>query len=82
MSAGLLGVPLGAYLSQRLKKNYPRVDPVICAMGLLISTPLLAGSMLLVTGSATSAYILVFFGQLALNMNWSIVADILLVRVF
>ena len=80
MSAGLLGVPLGSYLSTRLNKTYPRVDPVICAMGLLLSAPLLAAAMLLVTGSAASAYALVFFGQLALNMNWAIVADILLVR--
>lgn len=81
MSAGLLGVPLGTYLSQRLIKNYKRFDPIICAIGLLISAPLLAGAMILITANSAIAFTLVFFGQLALNLNWAIVADILLVRI-
>jgi MFS transporter, Spinster family, sphingosine-1-phosphate transporter len=80
MSAGILGVPLGSYLSTKLSKTYPRSDPVICAAGLLISAPLIAGAMLLVTVNSTLAYILVFLGELALNCNWAIVADMLLVR--
>lgn len=80
MAAGILGVPLGAFLSTKLSKRYPRCDPVICAMGLLISAPLIAGSMLMVTVNSTLAYILVFFGEIALNLNWAIVADMLLVR--
>lgn len=80
MSAGILGVPLGSYLSTKLSKRYPRGDPVICAVGLLLSAPLLAASMILVTVSAPLAYISVFLGQIALNLNWAIVADMLLVR--
>lgn len=80
MTAGILGVPLGSYLSTRLSKNYPRCDPVICAIGLLISAPLIAGSMLFVTSNSTIAYTLVFLGEVALNCNWAIVADMLLVR--
>lgn len=82
MTAGIIGVPLGSYLSTRLGKTYPRSDPVICAIGLLISAPLIAGSMLVITSNSTLAYILVFLGQLALNCNWAIVADMLLVRFF
>jgi predicted MFS family arabinose efflux permease len=78
MCAGLLGVPLGSYLSQRLIKKYKRIDPIICACGLIISAPLIAGAMLAITANSTIAYILVFFGQLTLNLNWAIVADILL----
>jgi hypothetical protein len=81
MSAGIIGVPLGSYLSTKLSKRYPRSDPVICAMGLLISAPLIAASMLVVTWNSTLAYIFVFLGEVALNCNWSIVADMLLVRI-
>lgn len=80
MISGLVGVPLGSYLSQSLKKTYPRADPLLCAAGLLISTPLLAAGMLVVQLNSTVAFILMFFGELALNLNWAIVADILLVR--
>lgn len=80
MLAGIIGVPLGSYLSTKLSKRYPRCDPVICAMGLLISAPLIAASMLFVTVNSTLAYVLVFLGEVALNCNWAIVADMLLVR--
>lgn len=81
MTAGILGVPLGSYLSTKLSKKYPRSDPVICAVGLLLSAPLIAGAMLMVTVNSTVAYILVFLGEVALNCNWAIVADMLLVRI-
>lgn len=80
MTSGICGVPLGSYLSTYLKKKYPRSDPIICAVGLLLSAPLIAGAMLMVTANAPIAYALVFFGELALNLNWAIVADMLLVR--
>lgn len=79
MLAGLLGVPLGSFLSQYLVKRYPTADPVICAFGLLVSAPLLTGACLLVNSNSVGTYALIFFGQLALNLNWAIVADILLV---
>lgn len=78
MTTGIIGVPLGSYLSQRFNRKYPRADPYICAVGLILSAPLLAGAMLTVSANATLAYVLVFFGELALNLNWAIVADILL----
>uniref|UniRef100_A0A8D8GHI2 Protein spinster n=1 Tax=Culex pipiens TaxID=7175 RepID=A0A8D8GHI2_CULPI len=78
MTTGIIGVPLGSYLSQRFNRKYPRADPYICAVGLILSAPLLAGAMLTVSANATLAYVLVFFGELALNLNWAIVADMLL----
>lgn len=78
MTTGIIGVPLGSYLSQRFNRKYPRADPYICAVGLILSAPLLAGAMLTVSANATLAYVLIFFGELALNLNWAIVADILL----
>lgn len=81
MMAGIIGVPLGTYLSQILSKKTRRWDPIICACGLLISAPLLTGSMIMITKNELIAYTLVFFGEVALNLNWAIVADILLVRI-
>ncbi|XP_055384672.1 protein spinster [Condylostylus longicornis] len=78
MVAGILGVPLGSYFSTVLVKRYPTVDPLICAFGLLISVPLLAAAMILVSKSAIAAYILVFVGELFLNMNWAVVCDMTL----
>lgn len=80
MTAGIIGVPLGSYLSTNFIKRYPRIDPVICSVGLLISAPFLAFSIIFITKSPLAAYIAVFIGQVALNCNWAVVADMLLVR--
>lgn len=80
MTSGIIGVPLGTYLAQKFRKKSQRSDPIICAIGLITSAPLLAGSMVMVSANETIAYILVFLGEIALNLNWAIVADILLVR--
>lgn len=79
MVAGLIGVPLGSFLAQKLRVHWQQADPLICAMGLLISVPLLFFASLTANTNSILCYILIFFGQLSLNLNWSIVADILLV---
>ncbi|PBC33212.1 Protein spinster [Apis cerana cerana] len=78
MVAGLIGVPLGSFLAQKLRVHWQQADPLICAMGLLISVPLLFFASLTANTNSILCYILIFFGQLSLNLNWSIVADILL----
>lgn len=80
MISGIIGVPLGTFLTQKLKKKSHRNDPIVCACGLFISAPLLAAGMILITHNEIIAYALVFIGEIALNLNWAIVADILLVR--
>ena len=82
MTTGIIGVPLGSYLSQRFGQKDVRWDAYICAIGLLLSAPLVAAAMIVVTVSAPAAYILVFLGEIALNLNWAVVADITLVRFF
>lgn len=79
MIAGLIGVPLGSYISQRLKVSYPKADPLICAGGLLLSAPLLFLGLALADKYYAVVLVLIFFGQVSINLNWSIVADILLV---
>uniref|UniRef100_A0AAG5DHL2 Major facilitator superfamily (MFS) profile domain-containing protein n=1 Tax=Anopheles atroparvus TaxID=41427 RepID=A0AAG5DHL2_ANOAO len=78
MTTGIIGVPLGSYLSQRLSVKFPQADPYICAVGLILSAPLLVGAMFTVRANIHATYALIFFAELALNLNWAIVADILL----
>ncbi|XP_066585023.1 protein spinster isoform X2 [Prorops nasuta] len=78
MISGIIGVPLGSFIAQKLRVHYGQADPLICAGGLLLSTPLLFFATISVTTNTTLCYMLIFFGQLALNLNWSIVADMLL----
>lgn len=79
MASGLIGVPLGSALAQKFRGHWQQADPLICAIGLLISAPLLFFAMITANTNSVLCYTLIFFGQLSLNLNWSIVADMLLV---
>lgn len=80
MLAGITGVPLGSYIAQQMRHRFPAVDPHICAYGLIISAPLVFLSLITSTYNTTLCMLLIFSAQLSLNLTWSIVADILLVR--
>lgn len=80
MMAGIAGVALGSILSNRLKHYWATADPVICGIGLLLSSPLLLGATYAATANPNLCYFLLFLGQLTLNLNWAIVCDIVLVR--
>lgn len=81
MASGLLGVPAGSFLAQRLRHAFARIDPHICAGGLLLSAPMIFMALITAAYSDAVCYTFVFFGEFFLNLTWSIVADILLVRV-
>ncbi|XP_014478043.1 PREDICTED: protein spinster isoform X1 [Dinoponera quadriceps] len=78
MASGLIGVPLGSAIAQKLRCHWQQADPLICAVGLLISAPLLFFALITANTNSMLCYTLIFFGQLSLNLNWSIVADMLL----
>ena len=78
MMSGIIGVPLGMILSTKLKAKYPRADPVICACGILTSALFLTIGMILCSVNIIAAFVFLFIGEIALNLNWSIVADMLL----
>lgn len=78
MSAGLLGVPLGSYAGQKLRIKIPYADPLVCGLGLIMSVPLILGAMVLAEWNTIGSYIVVFFGQVFLNLNWAVVSDIVL----
>ncbi len=79
MLSGIVGVPMGSILSTKLKQKYPRADPLICAAGLILSAGLLGAGIYTANWNIYFAFLMLFIGEVALNLNWSIVADILLV---
>ncbi|CAL4125981.1 unnamed protein product, partial [Meganyctiphanes norvegica] len=78
MTAGLVGVPLGSFTGQKLRKRWDFADPAVCGVGLLLSFPFISAAMYLSEFNTKAAYAVVFFGQVFLNLNWSIVSDIVL----
>ena len=78
MMSGIVGVPLGMILSTQLKAKFPRADPVICATGILISAIFLTIGMMITNINIYACFACLFLGEVALNLNWSIVADMLL----
>lgn len=80
MVSGLLGVPAGSLVAQHLRHRYPRIDAHLCGIALLLSTPMVFAACLTASYSLSLCFTFVFFGEFFLNMTWSIVADILLVR--
>lgn len=80
MVSGLIGVPAGAWLGTWLIKRFPRAHPVLCGVGLLVSAPAMTLAIVLTQGYFYAPFALMFVGELALNLNWAIVADMSLVR--
>lgn len=80
MLAGIVGVALGTFLSYQLKACCAIADPMVCGIGLLMSAPLLLGATYASTQNSAVCFVLLFLGQLTLNLNWAIVCDIVLVR--
>ncbi|XP_078278201.1 protein spinster homolog 1-like [Rhinoraja longicauda] len=76
--AGILAIVIGALISRNLRKKNPHADPLICAAGLLLSTPFLFSVIVVASKSIVATYICIFFGEMFLAMNFSIVSDILL----
>lgn len=79
--SGIIGVLLGAVLSTHFSKKYPRADALICGIGLVISAIFVLAALFLVRIQVIAAFFIMFVGCVALNLNWSIVADILLYTV-
>lgn len=80
MMAGLMGVPLGSAIAQRLRPINLSCDPLICAFGLITSAPFVYLGLVVAKYSANWCFFFVFVAQVTLNMCWSLVADMLLVR--
>lgn len=82
MISGLIGVPLGSYLATRLRATNPKIDPLLCAIGLFVSTPFIFMALIFARNNTILVFVLIFIGEIALNLNWAIVADMLLVNFY
>ena len=78
--AGVAGLTFGSGLSYWLRPKYRGVDPIICGGGLVPSSILILVSIIVAYDSVWAAYILNFFGQIFLNMNWAVMVDMTLVN--
>ncbi|XP_045032541.1 protein spinster isoform X2 [Daphnia magna] len=79
--AGILGVTAGSFLGQKLRRIYPNADPNVCGAGLIFSVPFMVGTLILANSQPAMTFTFMFFGQLFLNLNWSLVTDITLYTV-
>ncbi|KAM7374783.1 hypothetical protein PAMP_007422 [Pampus punctatissimus] len=78
VASGILGVFFGTGLSRLLKNKVSYADPLICAVGMLGSTPCLFIVIFVASSSIPVTYVFVFLAELLLSLNWSLLADILL----
>ena len=78
--SGMVGIVVGAALSQWLRRRFQTSDPLICSVGLLTSAPLFYVCLLLVDQNLVATYILLFFGEFLLFMNLVVAGDIILVK--
>ncbi|XP_057372609.1 protein spinster-like [Daphnia carinata] len=76
--AGVVGVASGSLVGQKLRKRFPTADAQVCAWSMVICAPLLYWGCYIASGPPVPMYIVLFFGQWFLNVNWAPVGDILL----
>ncbi|XP_034034882.1 protein spinster homolog 3 isoform X2 [Thalassophryne amazonica] len=75
---GILGVCIGSALSRWFRGKVENADPLICAAGMLGSIPCLFVVIFAAAVSIPTTYVFIFFAEILLSLNWSIMADILL----
>ena len=78
MMSGVIGVPIGSMWSTKWRPKNQRADPIICGAGILISALFLTLGIILCDSHVVLALVLIFLGEVSLNLNWSIVADMVL----
>ncbi|MBN3311613.1 SPNS3 protein, partial [Atractosteus spatula] len=75
---GVVGVFIGTSIARRLRDSIPHADPLICAVGMLGSSPCFFLAIVLAHRSIPATYVFIVFGETLLSLNWAILADILL----
>lgn len=76
--AGLIGVPAGSYVSQKIRHRVPNADPIVSGTSLLLSVPVLFIGFVVARYNVGWCYTLTFLAGLLLNCNWAIVSDMTL----
>ena len=76
--AGVIGVPAGSMVSQKLRGFFPNADPMVSGVSLMLSVPILFTGFITARHSVSMCYLLTFIAGLLLNCNWAIVSDMTL----
>ncbi len=58
--AGLLGVPAGSYVSQKIRHRVPNADPIVSGSSLVASVPILYVGFIVARYSTDWCYLLTF----------------------
>ena len=77
-AAGVIGLILGSGLSYVLRPRIAWIDPSICGLSMLIAAPFLFVAIAFADQFVAMTFVMVFFGELLLNMNWAVAVDIML----
>ncbi|XP_062887573.1 protein spinster homolog 1-like isoform X4 [Mobula hypostoma] len=77
-ASGIFAILIGAVLSKTLRSKNPQADPIICAVGLLLSAPFFYIGIVFAEKSIVTTFVCIFFGELFIGLSWIIVSDILL----
>jgi len=78
MISGIVGVLSGMMLSKFLRPKYPRIDPLICGVSLIVSCPLIVYAVVTAKDDVVACFAIICLGTTFLNMNWSISVDMTL----
>ncbi|XP_059828934.1 protein spinster homolog 1-like isoform X2 [Hypanus sabinus] len=77
-SSGIFAILIGAMLSKTLRSKNAQADPIICAVGMLLSAPFFYFGIMFADKSMVATFVCIFFGELFIGLTWIIVSDILL----
>lgn len=81
MAAGVIGVPLGAEISRRLRRYFDiKSDAYVCCTSAVGALFFCVPFLLTTPHLGFQLYTVMFFGQVFLNMGWAVVVDIAMVR--
>lgn len=84
-AAGLVGVVIGSTVSKSCAKHLEdpesvmQANPLICAAGVLLSTPLMFFSLVYTVSSMNLGWVLIFFAVTCMCINWAVNVDIIMV---
>ena len=87
-AAGLIGVIIGSSISKGLRNQvgnaeaYVKADPVICAAGSLLATPLMFLALVFTVVRMDVGWILIFIAVTCMCINWAVNVDIMMVIPF
>ena len=76
--AGFAGVALGAYSAGILRSRYSNCEPLVSAVGVLVSAPMVYITLVVVEGSPMAIWPFVLIGEITLFLNWALVPKILI----